>query len=67
MNQDEIWKPLFGYEGLYIINQFGTIKSLERIVIRKNGWLQTIHSRIIKPHLNEKGYLIVNLKNKGGE
>lgn len=65
MNQDEIWKPLFGYEGLYIINQFGTIKSLERIVIRKNGWPQTIHSRIIKPHLNEKGYLIVNLKNKG--
>ena len=31
--ENEIWKPIIGYEGLYEISNLGRIKSLEKIVI----------------------------------
>ena len=34
--QEEIWKDIPGYEGLYKVSNLGNVKSLERIVL-KNG------------------------------
>lgn len=49
---NEIWKPILGYENLYIISNFGNVFSIQS-------------KRNIKQTKNSKGYLIVGLcKNK---
>lgn len=51
--QQEIWKPVAGYEGRYEVSSFGRVCS----VIRGR--------KILTPSLNNKGYLLVNLYTKG--
>ncbi|MCL1654247.1 NUMOD4 motif-containing HNH endonuclease [Elizabethkingia miricola] len=34
MNNNEIWKPVVGYEGSYEISNLGRVRSLDRIVMR---------------------------------
>ena len=48
-DDDEIWKPVVGFEGLYEVSNFGRVKALERLVINNNG-LQHKHERILKPN-----------------
>lgn len=55
----EIWKDIPGYEGLYQVSNYGRVKSLERIIIRKNGKLQTIKEKIMKPFLGKDKHLYV--------
>ena len=33
----EIWKDISGYEGYYQVSNLGNVKSMERIVERKNN------------------------------
>ena len=35
--EEEIWKPIVGYEGLYEISTLGRIKRLEKLVVNKIG------------------------------
>ena len=63
----EIWKPIKGYEGLYLISNLGRIKSLDRTVyqlhkdgyarvgLHKNGEMKTysVH-RLVGEHFLEK-------------
>lgn len=58
---DEIWKDIPGYEGLYQASNLGRIKSLDRVIMRKNGFPQTWKGRILKPKHYPNGYLFVNL------
>jgi hypothetical protein len=37
MEEEEIWKDIIGYEGLYQISSLGRVKSLERILRRNDG------------------------------
>ena len=53
----EIWRDIAGYEGLYQVSNMGRVKSLERIITRKNGKKQTIRERILKPRATPDGYL----------
>ena len=46
----EIWKPIKGYEGLYMVSNWGRVKSI------KFG-----KERILKPVTNSSGYLLVGL------
>lgn len=56
----EIWKDVFGYEGLYQVSNLGRVKSLERKVW--NGYsYRTQKSKIISYSINSHGYVIVNL------
>ena len=63
--ENEIWKDIKGFEGLYQISNFGRVKSLKRK--RFNYRLQKtieIHKEIIlKPFEDKKGYLCVKLQN----
>ena len=34
---EEEWKDVIGYEGLYQVSSFGNIKSLDRIIIDKKN------------------------------
>jgi hypothetical protein len=63
----EVWKDIKGYEGLYQVSNLGRVKSLERIIIKKNGLKQTIRERILKPFTSPKGYLQVSLHNINGK
>ena len=75
-SMNEVWKDIKGYEGLYLVSNKGRIKSLERIVIRKNGRKQTIRKngrkqtireRILKQQTDKDGYLLVTLCNGSGK
>ena len=46
--QEEIWKDIKGYEGIYQISSEGRVKSLERDIICKNGVKRHIKERIVK-------------------
>ena len=46
----EYWKPVVGYEGLYMVSNWGRVKSI------KFG-----KERILKPVTNSSGYLLVGL------
>ena len=49
---EEIWKNIKGYNGLYQISNLGNIYSLYT-------------NKILKPFINEKGYLRIDLKGNG--
>lgn len=55
--EQEIWKPVDGFEDLYEVSNLGRVKSLNYHLTGKE--------RIIKPFKNKKGYLRVNLFRNG--
>lgn len=55
--EDEIWKDIKGYEGLYQISNFGRIKSLCRKFRNKDI--------ILKPLIGKGNYLQINLYKNG--
>ena len=59
-NQIEIWKPIKGYEGYYEFSNLHNVKSLSRIVNRRNGGFNISKERILKQTLNN-GYYKVTL------
>ena len=61
---EEQFKDIPGYDGLYQVSNLGNVKSLERVVLRKNGRKIPIRESILKPNSRKDGYLSVNLYNK---
>lgn len=59
-----MWKAIKDYEGLYEINDFGEVKSLERKVKKQDGY-RTVKEKIICQKPNECGYPIVQLCKDG--
>ena len=59
--ENEIWKDIKGFEGLYRVSNLGRVKSLERFRKGKNGSLVTVKERILKPKLTHNGYYRVGL------
>ena len=58
---NETWKDIQGYEGLYQVSNLGRIRSLDRIVNAKNGSKQTKKSRILVQEITIHGYCRVRL------
>ena len=61
----EIWKDIEGYEGCYQVSNLGFIKSLERVIITKQGLKKRHKERILKNTLFGTGYLCVPLTKNG--
>ena len=61
MNENEVWKDVVGYEGLYKVSDRGNVYSVVRIdnINRKRG------GRILKPSSLTGGYLRVQLCKNG--
>lgn len=53
--QEEIWKDVPGYEGIYKASNLGRIKTLERFIQRKEK--QLVKEKILKSNKNKHGYL----------
>jgi len=51
--QEEIWKDVISYEGLYQVSNLGRVKSLKRNRVKKD--------RILKPQSNTDNYLMITL------
>lgn len=64
---NEIWKDVVGYEGLYKVSNLDRVRSLDRVVTRKDGRKQLCKGRLLSPCRLRWGYLGVDLSksNKG--
>lgn len=64
--ENELWKPIKNYEGLYEVSSLGRIKRLKGKTKRKDGLYNVVSAdRILTPIISE-GYLKVSLW-KGNE
>ena len=59
--EEEIWKNVVGYEGLYEVSNLGNVKVLERLVLVKNGFYRKAFERILKPGMSKNGYFTYSL------
>ena len=57
MTNEEEWRDVVGYEGLYQVSELGNIRSLPRLAMRSNGKPLTINGKILSPGTDPKGYL----------
>lgn len=60
--ENEIWKSIDGFEGLYEVSSFGRVRSLNRIIIKSNGRITHYKGRILKSNSGARIYPSVNLK-----
>jgi len=58
----EIFKDIKGYEGLYQISNLGNVKSLERLIIKKNNRNNIKKTTINKSHICDTGYYAIRIK-----
>jgi len=61
----EVWRDIKEYEGFYQVSNLGRVRSLDRVVLQKNGVLKAIKGKILSPSkcgkLEYGGYLFVGL------
>lgn len=63
--ENEVWKPVQGYEGLYEISNLGRLKSPQKVVNGKEGRLHTLKERMLNPRVNQTGYYHTALYKNG--
>lgn len=61
--EEEIWKPVKGYEGLYEVSSHGNVRSLSKCYKCSKGGIHRIPGRMLKLNKNSRGYFIVRLYN----
>ena len=62
---NEIWRSVKDYEGLYEVSNWGRVRSLGMWVNSKNGSKRFIKGRVLRPGIDTKGYLRVDLCKDG--
>ena len=61
----EYWKPVVEYEGLYMVSNWGRVKSFDTYRKGINGSVRFYKGRILKPKTNTHGYFQVDLYKNG--
>lgn len=61
----EEWRDIPGWEGYYQASSHGQIRSLERIIARKNGHRMTVPPKILSAPHNSYGRPVVGLTRNG--
>lgn len=59
--EKEIWKPVEGFDGRYLVSNLGRVKSVSRITHFITGISRREPERILSPVDNGYGYMYVNL------
>lgn len=57
----ENWKPVVGYESLYLVSDKGNVKSLPKSVTYSDGRVRKYSEKILKLQVGKTGYIIINL------
>lgn len=52
--EDEEWRGVEGYEGFYEVSSFGRVRSLERIIEKKDGTKQPVKPRVLSQYKTGK-------------
>jgi len=60
----EQWLPVAGYEGIYEVSSLGMVRSIDRVIIKNNGFRYAFKGRNIRQINHSTGYLQVNLSCK---
>lgn len=64
--ENEVWKPIPGWEGFYDVSDFGRVRSVARVVMRSNGVKNSVKHRILKSGKSlVQPYLFVCLNKTG--
>lgn len=63
--EQEIWRPVKNYEGLYEVSNFGRVRSLTRKVKTSKGITQTWIGKMLTPGKSGNGYYYVTLSKNG--
>ena len=61
----EEWRDVKGYEGLYMVSNYGHIMAMDRMIGYRKGKLRKWNGRMKKPTITDKGYLKVTLYKNG--
>lgn len=62
----EEWRPVRGYEGLYLISSIGRVFSLPRLINDGRGRNRYVRARLREPNCTGNGYPKVELARDGG-
>lgn len=63
MSEQDIWRPVVGYEGRYEVSDHGRVRSLP-IVVKRPGVKPFVHpgsGRVLQQSSNQRGYKLVEL------
>lgn len=63
--EEEKWKPVIGYEGIYEVSSLGRVKSLGRMILGNGGTRYWHKEGIMVPQKTYKGYTRVILSHDG--
>lgn len=61
----EMWQPVKGYEGIYLISSWGNVRTVSRIIRGKHKGVRAIIGQDIKPIRTKSGYFHVYLAKDG--
>lgn len=59
--EEEVWRDVKGYEGLYQVSSLGRVKSVGRWVVYKDGRKRYVKENIKTPSIQKNGYKVVGL------
>lgn len=69
MINNEIWKEIEGYNGVYFVSNIGRVKSTDRTIkiYKRGGYTQmySFKATMLKPRANKNGYLYIGLWKDG--
>lgn len=57
----ESWRPIIGFEGMYEVSSCGGVRSLPRVVTRKDGIAMRVRGKTLSTRINNDGYICVQL------
>lgn len=63
--EQEEWRDIKGFEGLYQVSSMGNVKSLERQVRANTCGIRTLREKILSDCMNKSGYNLVVLCKNG--
>jgi len=61
----EVWKEICGFDGNYLVSNYGRVKSTFKVIERSDGTSHTRVSKVLKPATDARGYLRVAMSHKG--
>lgn len=62
---EEVWADIEGFEGLYQVSSEGRVRSLDREARHWQGGVRIVKGKEMKPEMNNRGYLQINLSKEG--
>lgn len=64
---NEEWRPVVGYEVLYEVSNLGQVKSLDKVILRKNGIIEHRKGKALSLFHSKQGYIYIVLTTKEGK